>query len=161
MATVDRLRSILQHVQRDRVLRSRLHWDNGTLSVDREDGRVIDVDSQWPAAFEFTLPVRGGFGLFIGEAIINAVRHGLPGTVPRISISCDHARRELGFSISNACAASADEGVHGETYGGVAILRTLARLFEWRDLDFARRNEVFELSWRIPVSQRPAAGQAD
>ena len=161
MATVDRLRSILEHVQRDRVLRSRLHWDNGTLSVDREDGRVIDVDNEWPAAFEFTLPVRGGFGLFIGEAIVNAVRHGLPGTVPRVSIAFDHPRRELAFSMSNACAVSPDEGVRGETYGGVAILRTLARLFEWRELNFERRHDLFEVSWRVPVSQRPTAGQAD
>jgi hypothetical protein len=160
-ATVDRLRSILEHVQRDRVLRSRLHWNNGTLSVDRDDGRVIDVTCEWPAAFEFTLPVRGGFGLFIGEAIVNAVRHGMPGTVPRVSIACDHARRELAFSVSNACPSCPDEGVRSETYGGVAILRTLARLFEWRDLEFARRNDVFEASWRVPVSQRPTAGQAD
>ena len=160
-ATVDRLRSILEHVQRDRVLRSRLHWDNGTLSGDRDDRRVIDVACDWPEVFEFTLPVRGGFGLFIGEAIINAVRHGTPGTVPRVSIACDHARRELAFSVSNACAPSAVEGVHGETYGGIAILRTLARLFEWRELNFERRHDLFEVSWRVPVSQRPAAGQAD
>jgi hypothetical protein len=158
---VDRLRVILAHVQRDRVLRSRLHWDNGTLSIDRHDGRVIDVTCDWPPAFEFTLPVRGGFGLFVGETIINAVRHGTPGTVPRVSIACDHVRRELAFTVSNACTPSPGESVHGETYGGVAILRTLARLFDWRDLHFARHAEVFEVSWRVPVSQRPAAGQAD
>ena len=50
---------------------------------------------------------------------------------------------------------------HGETYGGVSILRALARLFEWRDLTFEQDGHVFIVSWRVPVSERGAAGQAD
>ena len=47
-ATIDRFRSILEHVRGDRTLRSRLHWDNGTLSAPAADGRVLDVTIDWP-----------------------------------------------------------------------------------------------------------------
>jgi hypothetical protein len=159
--TVDRLRAIFEHVRADRVLRSRLHWDNGTLSADAVEGRVIDVSCDWPEPFELTLPVRGGFGLFLGEVLINAVRHGAPGTVPRLTVSCDRVRRELSFRVENACLPSAPTEPRGETYGGVAILRTLARLFDWRELTFARHESEFDVAWRAPVSQRPDVGQAD
>lgn len=155
-ATIDRLRSVLELVRDDRDLRSRLHWDNGTLAAAAPSGGVLETCIDWPAVFAFTCPVRGGFGLFLGELVANAVRHGRPGTVPRVMVAHDPVRRELAFAVENVTdRATAD--LRGETYGGLAILRALARLFEWRDLTFGSRNGMFRAEWRVAVGERGTA----
>ncbi len=152
-ATLDRLRSVLELVRDDRDLRSRLHWDNGTLAAASPDGVVLDACVDWPAAFEFTCPVRGGFGLFLGELVANAVRHGRPGTTPRVVIAHDPVRREVSFVVENVSDRAAVDP-RGEAYGGLAILRALARLFEWRDLTFEARADTFRAEWRVAVGER-------
>ena len=160
-ATVARFDRILRHVRDDRELRARLHWNNGTLAAPALDEAVLDVSVDWPPAFEFTCPVRGGFGWFLGEVIANAVRHGQAGTVPHLEVTCDRVRRELTFRVQNVSRHPAGRSPEGETYGGLSILRALARLFEWRDLSFEQAGDEFLVSWRVPVSERGAAGQAD
>jgi len=49
----------------------------------------------------------------------------------------------------------------GETYGGLSILRALARLFDWRELSFTADGGRFIAEWRVPVSVRGPAGKAD
>lgn len=160
-ATLGRFARILRHVREDRELRDRLHWNNGTLAAPAPRDRVLDVAVDWPSSFEFTCPVRGGFGWFLGEVVANAVRHGVPGTVPDVSVVCDRTRRELTFRVQNMSRYAAGRGPDGETYGGVSILRALARLFEWRELKFDQTGGLFVASWRVPVSERSVAGQAD
>jgi hypothetical protein len=159
-ATFARLTSVFALVRDDRDLRSRLHWDNGTLAAVSPDGRVVDVELDWPDVFEFTTPVRGGFGLFLGEVLANAVRHGTPGSTPQVSVTCDRIRKELTFVVLNHTGAAA-RGVTGETYGGVEILRAMARLFEWPGLVFEAESGRFRVQWRIPVSDRGFPGHAD
>jgi hypothetical protein len=160
-ATLDRLTSVLGLVREDRDLRSRLHWDNGTLSADAPGAAVLDTRIDWPSEFAFTSPVRGGAGMFIGEVIANAVRHGRPGSVPRVEITCDAVRREIHFRVENETPATAGGPPQGDAYGGLSILRALARLFEWRDLTFARSAGRFVAEWRVPASVKGPAGQAD
>jgi PAS domain-containing protein len=160
-ATVARFDRILRHVRDDRELRARLHWNNGTLAAPAPDGAVLEVAVDWPVAFEFTCPIRGGFGWFLGEVVANAVRHGVPGTIPRLTVTCDRIRRELAFQVQNVTRHPAGRPAQGETYGGLSIMRALARLFEWRDLAFERRGDEFVASWRVPVSERGVVGQPD
>ena len=89
----------------------------------RTDGaRRRHVD--WPPAFEITCPVRGGFGLFLGEVIANAVRHGVPGTVPRVTVDVRSRPAELAFRVQNLSRHAAPaRSPHGEAYGGMSILR--------------------------------------
>ena len=87
-ATIARLAAVFETARRDRALRARLHWDNGTLAGGGE-GAVLDVEIDWPADYVVTCPVRGGFGLFVGELVTNAVRHGRPASQPRVRITCD------------------------------------------------------------------------
>jgi len=157
-ATIDRFERMCRIVRDDRDLRARLHWDNGTLAV--AGGPVFETAIDWPPAFAFTTPVRGAFGWFIGEVLTNAVRHGTPGTTPRISIGCDRVRRELTFAVSNAVPAGATAKPGGDAYGGVAILTAMARLLEWRDLNFDSAVDRFEVSWRVPAGER-RGGDAD
>jgi two-component sensor histidine kinase len=105
--------------------------------------------------------VRGGFGLFLGEVLANAVRHGTPGSVPCVTVTCDRVRQELTFVVENETDAAVVRVLDGETYGGMAILKAMARLFEWLDLTFEVSQGHFVVRWRVPVSDRGVAGNAD
>lgn len=155
--TIARFTAIFEEVEQDAELRARLHWDNGALSVPGEPMR-IEID--WPESFWFACPLRGGFGFFLGEVLVNAVRHGRPGTRPRLSIALDRVRRELVFEVENERASEGEPGSR-KKYGGLQILERLARLFEWNDLSFVPAEGTFRVSWRVPVSERGAAGAAD
>lgn len=150
-ATIERLADVLAVIGRDRELRSRLHWDNGTLA---SPDRVLDVSIDWPADVQITSPVRGGFGLFLSELVANAVRHGDPGTTPRLLIVCDRVRGELQCRIENMASRSGFGPDRIDAYGGLAIVTAMARLFEWRELTFAREQQLFVASWVVPFSTR-------
>jgi hypothetical protein len=107
--------------------------------------------------------VRGGFGLFLGEVLTNAVRHGRPATTPRVTMACDRVRRELTCTVVNALAAPRAPGaaVSGDAYGGGAIQRALARLFGRRDFTHTARGDTFVARWVVPVSERRALMDAD
>jgi PAS domain-containing protein len=162
-ATLSRFDSVFELIAGDRALRERLHWENGTLSTPTPDRRRLDVDIDWPATFECACPVRGGFGLFLGEVLVNAVRHGRPGTVPRVTITADRVRRELAFKVDNAIDPAAPLRMpRGEAYGGLAILAAMARLFDWHDANFSPTTpDMFVAEWRVPAIDRGVAGQAD
>ena len=142
-------------------LRARLHWDNGVLS-ERPDRQapVFTTEIDWPEDYWLSCPVRGGFGFFLGEVLINAIRHGRPGSTPELRIALDRVRRELRCEVENELPAEPRER-EGETYGGISILRRLARLFEWRDLRFEKRERTYVVSWRVPVSERGDPRRAD
>jgi hypothetical protein len=156
-ATIGRLTDVLALIARDRDLRLRLHWDNGTLSSPQT--RVLDVSCEWPDDVDVTCPVRGGFGLFLSELVANAVRHGAPGTTPRLSIVCDRVRGELLCRVENN-VHDASGSDRGDSYGGLAMVTAMARLFEWRDLSLRRDGGTFIAAWSMPFSTR-AGSEAD
>jgi PAS domain-containing protein len=163
-ATLESLQSVFALAARDADLRSRLHWDNSVLcSRPAPDAAVFTCETDWPAEFWFTCPVRGGFGFFLGEVLINAIRHGRPGSTPSLRVSLDRVRRELVFEVENELRDGAPETTaeRDETYGGRRILQRLARLFEWRDLACEKRDSTYFVSWRIPVSERGEPRRAD
>jgi hypothetical protein len=158
--TIDRFEAIFTRVRDDRELRARLHWDNGTLAAWSSDGRVLETRFDWPESFEIVCPVRGGFGLFLSEVLANAVRHGRPGTVPVVTVRGDRVRKEIAFHVENETSSAVAEP-RGETYGGLAILKRLGALFEWRDMSFASKDGKFVAEWRAAATERSAAGQPD
>jgi hypothetical protein len=186
-ATVDSWRAVFARVRADPRLRSRLHWDNGVLAAPPPATReVLDARIDWPDAYWFASPVRGGFGFFLGEVLINAVRHGRPGTVPSLAITLDPVRRELLFAVENelpdgAADTAPDAERAAESYGGRRLLERLAHLCDWHDLRFERRFDQgsdgqldgqsdrpgdrpvprFEVRWRVPVSERGDPSAAD
>jgi hypothetical protein len=160
-ATLARLQEVFALAATDADLRTRLHWDNGVLS-ERTDSQapVFTVEIDWPEGYWFALPVRGAFGFFLGEVLINAIRHGRPGSTPALRVALDRVRRELAFEVENELRIEPRDG-DGETYGGKSILRRLARLFEWRDLRFERRERTYVVSWRVSASERGDPRKAD
>jgi hypothetical protein len=182
-ATVESWRGVLARVHADARLRSRLHWDNGALSAPMASAappagaadaagaagavgaapEMLRAAIDWPDDYWFAAPVRGGFGFFLGEVLINAVRHGRPGSAPALAITLDPVRRELLFEIVNELppAPPPAAGRAAETYGGRRILERLAHLCDWRDLRFERGAATFRVSWRVPVSQRGDPRGAD
>ena len=158
VATMDRWQAILVTVGADRGLRARLHWDNGVLASLRPDGRVFEVNVDWPESLQFTTPVRGAFGLFLGEVIANAVQHGAPATLVDVSVYCDRVRRELVFDVSNSLRVGPSPRPEGDAYGGLAMLRTIARLCEWREFRVEAGTGTFQVTWRVPVSERGVQG---
>lgn len=159
-ATLDRLQDVFAVIRDDRELRSRLHWDNGTLAGGAE-ALPFAVDVDWPQPFEITCPVRGGFGLFLGEVLGNAMRHGAPGCVPRLTVVCDRARGELAFRVENETGPSGAGRIDAhDTYGGLAVLAALSRLSGWSALDTRVSGSRFVAEWTIPAGRR-MPGQAD
>jgi len=157
---------VFDHARRDRGLRARLHWDNGTLAGSaREAGpdgdAALDVDLDWPADYVVTGPVRGGFGLFVGELVSNAIRHGRPATRPRVQIRCDRVRKQLVLTVDNAIAPSVLPARPGDAYGGLAIVRAMARLFGWDERACGPSGERFVAEWALPASERSGRGDAD
>jgi hypothetical protein len=159
-ATLARLVSVFETARRDRALRARLHWDNGALAGGG-DGPALDVEVDWPADYVVTCPVRGGFGLFVGELVTNAIRHGRPATQPRVRITCDRVRKELALEIVNAIDATAPAAGQAEAYGGLSIVRAMARLFAWTERACGPSGETFVAAWSIPASESGARGDAD
>jgi two-component sensor histidine kinase len=124
---------------------------------------VFTVEIDWPEDHWFACPVRGGFGFFLGEVLINAIRHGRPGSTPAVRIALDRVRRELLFEIENDLPAEPGSPARdrSESYGGRRILERLARLFEWRDLTFDHREATYLVTWRVPASERGDPRRAD
>ena len=161
-ATVERLCDVFELARRDRDLRARLHWSNGVLSGAQTGpvGRaVVDVQIEWPEAVVIGCPVRGGFGVFVGELLTNAIRHGSPGTVPRLDVTFDRVRRDVQFRLTNSAEAG-DDVPGGEAYGGLEMVRVMARLFGWT-LTLEWQGDSFVASWSAPASDRGSSGQAD
>ena len=147
-ATIDRFQSVLALAASERDLRQRLHWGNGTLSSPVP--RPLDVSLDWPGDVVVTCPVHGGFGLFLNELVVNAVRHGLPGTVPGVTIACDRARGEVVCEIRNATDKPAPDLAHLDPYGGLSIVRAMARLFGWQDFGIQVAGGYFIVTWAMP-----------
>lgn len=161
-ATVERLCEVFELARRDRDLRARLHWSNGVLSGPQAESPrrgVVDVQIDWPSPVVISCPVRGGFGVFVGELLTNAIRHGSPGTVPRLEVTFDRVRRDVQFRLTNSAEAGGTVP-GGDPYGGLEIVRVMARLFGWT-LVLERHAGAFVAAWSAPASDRGASGQAD
>ncbi len=174
-ATLEHFQQVFAWVATEPELRSRLHWNNGVLSrpvgpADPDDSavpneirpNVFELRFAWPGGYLFTSPVRGGVGLFLEEVLVNAMRHGKPGTCPQVSVNLDPVRRELCWVVENLVGSALDRDLEDlEPYGGRRMLERLAHLFGWTDLCFVRKQDRFRVSWRVQVSERAAPGEAD
>ena len=114
---------------------------------------------EWPPDFETTLPVRGGLGFFLTEVLSNAMRHGVAGSPPRLTIECDRVRKALVFALEND--RRDDSTPAGGKYGGLALMAGMARLFGWREFTAAPQGRRFIVSWRAPLPRRDQPGKPD
>jgi hypothetical protein len=156
--TLASLERVFGEARHDAELRARLEWANGPLSAD-SGAPPFSLSLDWPADYEMTLPVRGGLGFFLTEALSNAMRHGVPGSAPKVAIGCDRIRKELEFIVENDRRDGAPAAP--STYGGLAILEGMARLFGWRAFTAGPQGSRFVVSWRAPLTRRDQPGQPD
>jgi hypothetical protein len=156
--TLGSLERIFTEVRRDSDLRARLGWTNGPLSVD-DGGAPFAATVDWSGEFETTLPVRGGLGFFLTEALANAMRHGAAGSTPRITIRCDRVTKEVQVTIENE--RRDDRDPVASKYGGLALLAGMARLFGWREFNAGPVDGRFVVSWRASVARRDQPGNPD
>jgi PAS domain-containing protein len=156
--TLHSLERVFMEVRGDSELRSRLGWTNGPLSSDTGEPPFI-ASIEWPGELDATLPVRGGLGFFLTEVLANAMRHGAAGTTPRVVVRCDRVRNEAHFAVENE--RRTDRCSSGGAYGGLALMRGMARLFGWREFSAAPQHSTFVVSWRVPLARRDQQGRPD
>jgi hypothetical protein len=158
LETLSSLERVFSEARGDADLRARLGWANGPLSSGGR-GPTFSASIDWPSEFEMTLPVRGGLGFFLTEALSNAMRHGAAASVPSVLIRPDRIRRELEVTIENE--RRDDRPQSRSSYGGLSILEGMARLFGWREFSAGPRGSRFAVSWRAPVTRRDQPGKPD
>jgi hypothetical protein len=159
-AALAQLERIFAVVGRDPSLRAQLHWNNGTLASPNPSGEAMKVWIDWPQEYRLTTPAEGLFGYFLGEALINAIKHGTPGIPIEFDADVDRARHELCIRIRNARHAVADDSREHKSYGGSAILDEIARICAWQ-VERRLERETFELRWSCPVTVQRPAGSVD
>jgi len=78
-----------------------------------------------------------------------------------VQIRCDRVRKQLVLTVDNAIAPSALPARPGDAYGGLAIVRAMARLFGWDEQACGPSGERFVARWSLPASEGSARGDAD
>ncbi len=158
-AVLAQYQAIFTRVGADPGLRAQLHWNNGTLAAPIE-GELIEVWIDWPDEYRLTAPIEGLFGYFVGEALVNAIKHGTPGRPITLEVDLDRARRELCVRVANPCPPQLADARDEQVYGGSSILIEIARVCGWQ-LTRERRGDEYELRWTCPVTLQRAPGLAD
>ena len=74
-------------------------------------------------------------------------------------MSCDRVKKELDVVVENE--RRDDRLPSSATYGGLALLTGMARLFGWREFAAGAHGSRFAVSWRIPLTRRDAPGKPD
>lgn len=151
-------RQLFARVEADPRLRAQLHWNNGTLARPIA-GEIVEAWIDWPDEYRVTTPIEGLFGYFVGEVLVNAIKHGTPGLAIALEVDIDRARRELCVRVRNP-SPTAQAEPHDQAYGGSAILAEIARVCGWQ-LTRERRDDEYELRWTCPVTLQRAPGLAD
>jgi hypothetical protein len=160
-AALTQYQRVFAWVGHEPLLRAQLRWNNGTLASPLPDGvAAVKLWIDWPDEYLLATPAEGLFGYFLGEALINAIKHGTPGVPIEIDVDLDRARRELCIRVRNPCATHDQDSREDKAYGGSAILTEIARICHWQ-LSRTLEREVFELRWVCPVTLQRPTGLAD
>ena len=70
-------------------------------------------------------------------------------------------REQLVLTVDNAIAPPALPARPGDAYGGLAIVRAMARLFGWDERACGPSGERFIAEWSLPASEGTGRGDAD
>lgn len=156
--TLDQHARIFALVRDDPHLRARLHWNNGVLAAPSadDDALVLETWIDWPDEYRLTVPADGVFGFLLGELLVNAVKHGVPGTRLELEVEVDRGRRELILHLRNTVEETPQPDRPEKAYGGRAIAAELARLCGWA-LTLERDRDTFHARLRCPLTQRGGA----
>ena len=160
VGALDQYARIFAAVRDDARLRARLHWNNGVLASPESTAEVLERWVDWPEGYRLTVPADGVFGFLLGELLVNAIKHGAPGTRVELEAEVDRGRRELSLHLRNTVAEPSEPNRADKAYGGRRIAQELARLCGW-SLEMGRDGATFHVRLRCPVTQRRAADDID
>lgn len=156
--TVEKYEQVFQVAASDRGLRERLHWNNGPVS-DAVGGRVIQTQFDWDEESCFAVPRDGVFGFLLGEALVNAVRHGKANSAIQLKVSEIRIRNEIQFEVSNETESSSRD--LEKPFGGLMILNELARLSGWEKPRIREVGTQFSIIWSVPAIRRKRQNEGD
>lgn len=158
--TVQKYHAVFGQVKSDRKVRQQLHWNNGLLASS-DPSPIIELQMDWPADIVFQIPKEGIFGFFVGEVLINAIKHGRPGSTIVIKVTHDPVRAELSFDVANERQSSSPVGVAAPgTYGGQSILQQISNLCLWDYIGAVGQDGLFHAQWTLN-SIRSSSGGGD
>ena len=172
-ALVERLGRLFESVRADAELRDDLGWDNRLLSGP-SNGPAVQVSAlRWEDDDSLREPRAGLFDFFLGEVLINAVKHGAPGGTIDLSVDTDRARRDLRFLVTSplhpddlerdlpAYAELLKTGGNGappgprpggDSYRGLDLLLQVGHLCAWPELAYGRRGDRWVVRWAVPMA---------
>lgn len=155
--TLQRFDEVFLVAAADRHLRERLHWNNGPISNrgNVSEGSIIETSFDWDEDVCFAVPRDGVFGFFLSEALTNAARHGKAGSRIHVEVELNRTRNELAFRVENQLADTATEDeIQNKPFGGIEIMKELARLSNWSEVAQETQAGSHVLSWSIPAIRR-------
>lgn len=154
--TLDRLDQIFKMVRTDADLRDDLRWNNGVLSseVSQPETAVIPRDVHWPDHVLITIPSQGVFGFFVGEILVNCIRHGAPYPPPNLDIQHIPGSREVTFQLTNTARDPEQHATAHKSYGGQTILQQMAKQFGWKPPTFEQKGTRYITSWQLPARKK-------
>lgn len=153
-------------VRGDPRLRARLHWNNGVLAPplhqEHDDPRgVVEAWIDWPESYRLTVPADGLFGFLLGELLVNAIKHGAPGTAVELEAEVDRGRRELTVRLSNSVQDPSSPERPDKAYGGRAIIQELARLCGWSLTQRLEGDDTFRALLTCSLTQQRDPSEID
>ena len=155
--TVTKLEMFFQFAAKDRSIRQQLHWNNGILSEPTESA-IIDYEIDCPPECFFQIPREGLFGFFLNEVLVNAIKHGVPGSQIQLYVAWDPIRSEFQFKVSNQSRKKNDGQL--KPYGGVNILKQICELCGWT-LEIVETDNTYGFRWTIDSVTAVAPSQGD
>ena len=96
----------------------------------------------------------------LGEALINAIRHGKPGTVPQVTIrGAAHSGLALQVVVQNECKDGVVRTKATDHYGGSQLVDMLAERLRWR-VERSQTQGRYTLSLLLPLIEPQTIGAA-
>jgi two-component sensor histidine kinase len=109
----------------------------------------------WPKEWAVSCPIRGVMGFFLGETLVNAMKHGRPGSVPNLTIVVDRKNRNVNVEVTNEIASDSPRG--DKPYGGLQLLKVLATRIRWDGPREEAKGGRYSVKWTAPVVEMPAS----
>jgi hypothetical protein len=152
-SALEALHKICLGVAADRELRQSLNWGNGVLSQLSAEGSPFRFDLQgWPEDLSLTTRIDGAESFILDELLVNAFKHGKPGSRPSLSARVVRGaeRRWVEFELRNAVRSvrEARVGAAEHRYGGMTLVREACRRLRWELLQPELQGEIYSIRWR-------------
>jgi hypothetical protein len=152
-SALEALQRVAARVAGDRELRQQLQWSNGVLSRLAANTLPFRFDLQgWSEDLSLTTRIDGAESFILDELLINAFKHGKPGSQPTLSTRVVRRaeRRWVEFELRNEVRSVREPGIGAaeHRYGGQRLIQEVCRRLRWELLHPELQGEVYIVRWR-------------